>query len=177
MFPPAVQNKYPHDSSSTRIHPHWCTYRQRVIQQTPAQLRNHTDGSQLWVLSFSWLTSELWQQPHLLIYRSHVSFWKQNHQSPKPSPPMVYIKLPAALKGFLCFKELNKSFFVIFSKHSIRVASLSMTNKNISDTSQQLTSSLIDIFFFREVPIYMHFLKSLFMQFARLQMNKYFYFF
>lgn len=38
------------------------------------------------------------------------------------------------------------SFFAIFSKYNIRVASLSMTNKNINDTLQRLPSSLTDIF-------------------------------
>lgn len=71
---------------------------QCVIQQMPAQLRSHAAGSQHWVTSFSWPTTELWQQPHLLFSRNQASFRKQVSVT-KNTPTHGLHKAPCCTEG------------------------------------------------------------------------------
>lgn len=80
---------------------------------------------------------------HLYYFPESKCHSANKSQTPRNTPTHGLHKAPCCTEG-LSFgsKSWNISFATIFSKLNIRVDSLSVTNKNLSDTSQQLPSIL-----------------------------------
>lgn len=117
------------------IHLHWCT--EEVCDPAEAST---TKKPHFWLPALSHFFSppiaELWLQPHRLFSRNEVSCRKQVSVT-KTTPTHGLPKPPSSTEGLTLFQRVRTYHLqLFFSKHNIRVASLSIASKTISDSSQ-----------------------------------------